>query len=49
MLPHEWWPPLILEVLTRAAAAGIGTGAWSEPEARQLLTFLPEAREGSPV
>jgi hypothetical protein len=50
MLPHGWRPPLVPEDFARAAAAaGIDTGAWSEPEARQLLTFLGEAREGSPV
>ncbi|MCX4461162.1 hypothetical protein OG585_47180 (plasmid) [Streptomyces sp. NBC_01340] len=50
MLPHGWRTPLIPDDLARAAAAaGLDTGAWSEPEARQLLTFLGEAREGSPV
>lgn len=50
MLPHGWRPPLVPEDLAlAAAAAGIDTGAWSEPEARQMLTFLAEAREGSPV
>ncbi|MEU9371485.1 hypothetical protein AB0D71_44055 [Streptomyces avermitilis] len=50
MLPHGWRPPVIPEDFAQAAAAaGIDTDAWSEPEARQLLTFLGEAREGSPV
>lgn len=50
MLPHGWRTPQIPDDLARAAAAaGIDTGAWSEPEARQLLTFLGEAREDSPV
>lgn len=50
MLPHGWRTPLIPDDFARAAAAaGIDTDTWSEPEARQLLTFLGEAREDSPV
>ncbi|MFE9610963.1 hypothetical protein [Streptomyces sp. NPDC006012] len=50
MLPHGWRPPVIPEDFARAAAAaGIDTDAWSEPEARHLLTFLGKARESSPV
>ena len=47
LLPHGCRPPAIPEDLARAAAkAGIDTAAWSEPEARQLLTYLGEARSG---
>ncbi|MEV1040473.1 hypothetical protein AB0J01_28045 [Streptomyces sp. NPDC050204] len=47
---HGWREPAVPEDLARAAAAaGIDTDAWSEAEARQVLTFLGEARQGSAV
>jgi hypothetical protein len=38
LLPHGWRPPVIPEDLARAAAAaGIDTSAWSEPEGAVTL------------
>lgn len=47
LLPHGSRPPPIPDDLAMAAAeAGIDPSTWSGPEARQLLTYLGEARPG---
>lgn len=46
-LPHGWRPPEIPDDLAKAAAeAGIDPGRWDAANARHLLTYLSEAREG---
>lgn len=45
LLPHGSRPPVVPDDFARAATeAGIDTDAWPPAEARQLLTYLAEAR-----